>query len=253
MAQRGATEPVTSLGGRRGATAAGSGRRRGTELVHGLAELGEFRSRLGLRLLELVEAVAGLVELAHARASRCARGRPSARGYRRRSARWRLPARRCRARCRRRTCEARGRERAAERTGHRCQRHHRRHRGEAALAELPRPARIGPSRRARRRRRSLAGRHDHELAGRMRGGVALELQPWPPPWAPRPGGVSLRVPPGRARSRGIRRHDSGRGSRKRLARTSGEFGSRHGPAPREPVSRCSASLLFAHVQISSKG
>ena len=38
-------------------------RRGGAELVHRLAELGEFRGRFSLRLLDLVEAVAGLAEL----------------------------------------------------------------------------------------------------------------------------------------------------------------------------------------------
>ena len=59
-------EPVTSFSFAEvdAAATVGVGRLGGAELVDGLAELGEFRGRLGLRLLDLVEAVAGLVDLA---------------------------------------------------------------------------------------------------------------------------------------------------------------------------------------------
>src|SRR5206468_7230351 len=52
------------LRGRRRGGSRRRGRLGGAELVDGLAELGEFRGRFGLRLLDLVEAVTGLVELA---------------------------------------------------------------------------------------------------------------------------------------------------------------------------------------------
>ena len=58
---------MTSLRGSRRGGSRRHGRLGGAELVDGFAELGEFRGRLGLRLLDLVEAVAGLVDLARRR------------------------------------------------------------------------------------------------------------------------------------------------------------------------------------------
>src|ERR1700676_1177923 len=112
-------------------------RRRGAKSIHGFAELGEFGGRLGLRLLDLVEAVAGLVELAHGEL-----GAMFDAGLQRQDVgvdpsngglEGAVAGRRCVVADK--MLDTRGRQRAAKRACHRCQRHYGRHRGKPALAE----------------------------------------------------------------------------------------------------------------------
>ena len=227
--------------------------------------------RLDLRLLDLVEAVAGLVELAHRRSWRYARRWPSARRYRLRSAPPGL-----RARCYLRpvgisghqVAEPRGRQRATERAGHRRQRHHGGHRRHPALAGRGFACRLPPS-----RRRiivvpgAIGGRHDHELTGESAAVQPLRSQPWRfgnlegfnltafqpwafRPWASRPWARPpwARFLPVRAPARGL---DLGRG---RCHRPLGaDMSGAAGPVPTDPVSPlvgshcCSLTFKFSRM------
>ena len=142
-----------------------------------------FAAGSALRLLDLVETVAGLVELAGTPIlAFCSTLAFSARN-RHRAGRRGFEARHCgrrRLRCCRQLSEACGDQRATERARNRCHRDHRRHGGDAALARPPARLRaLAPAAPC-----AIAGRHDHDIAGNAAprlGGFA-----WPRPLAPRP-------------------------------------------------------------------
>ena len=145
------------------------GRLGGAELVDGLAEPGEFGGGFGLCLLDLVEAVGGLVELARRRPGIMLQA-----GFQRddlgiepRHRRFeRAVLFRCLGRSLRRIsghqpAKASGCQRATQRTCHRRQRHHGSHRPEPALA-----GRSPGRRRLCIVAAAVTGRHDHHVAGK---------------------------------------------------------------------------------------